>query len=60
MEIFNTNEDVGEPMHLDGDDFEREDPIASAPTIKERNTILIEDNDSNGDRQVALVDVPTG
>lgn len=46
-------------MHLDEDDLRREDLTTLVSTIEEGNTILIKDNDSNGDSHIAPVDIPT-
>lgn len=48
-----SDEYTREPMNFDGDDLRREDPTASVPTIREGNTIMIEDSDRNGDSHVA-------
>lgn len=48
-------EDTKEPMHLDGYDSRRKDPLASAPIIDKGKTIMI---DSDDDSQIASMDGP--
>lgn len=45
-------------MHHDEGDSRREDTTALASIIDKGKTILIEDNDSDNDDQVAPIDVP--